>query len=407
MNFKSAVKFLDSFISYEKKPVFDPKKDFDLKRMRRFLEVYGVDCSKVNFVHVAGSKGKGTVCRLMAKYLWRAGFHTGLYTSPHLVDVRERFWFDGGIISEKEFVRLVEDFKKFAGGNVAVSDGLTYFEILTGLALKWFAEKNADYAVIEVGLGGRVDATNVIMPKLAVITSVEMEHAGILGDTLEEILDHKLGIVKDGVPAVIGYQSREIVELTKKKLGKKNSVSFVQEMPGCFALAGHDEARIKNGRTAYVALKNILNEFDEDLFAEVFSGMKIDGHFDVRKIDGKTVILDVAHTVNSVSNLIMSLRKVFPGKKFVFLVALMKGKNVEGILEQISDVAEKIYFTDVNKERGIPAMELAHKIDGGMVLEDLKKVIENLGKDQVLVAMGSNYLVGSVLMTRIIPFLSC
>jgi len=391
MDFRRAINYLQSFVDYEK--MVDVNYDenrFNLEKVKRFLGDFGVEYKRLRFVHVAGSKGKGSVANLIADYLSAIGQDTGLYTSPHIVDLRERIQINGEMISKEIFVLAVSDFKEFVDSNPSCD--LTYFEILTVLALKIFVEKGVKYAVLEVGLGGRVDATNVVVPELSLLTRVEMEHKGILGDTLEEILNEKLGIVKEGVPLVVGAQSSEVRGLIEKKLKGKDNLYFVE---GSF-----DSAFAENGRLAFIALRVLLGETDQIVFDRVYDEFSLIGRFDIREIDGRTVVFDVAHTVNSAKNLLRELDCFFSGKKLVFLISMMKGKQIGEILNMISEVAEKIVFTNSHEQRGMSAKELAKIIKGeveGDCLTAYQALFDSMKKDQVLVVTGSSFLVGKIL----------
>lgn len=407
MNFEKAKEFLQSFVSYEgmaKIPYSE--KTFDLQRVKDFLCLYGVKYDNLKYVHVAGSKGKGTTCAFIANYLWKDGYKVGLYTSPHIFEVTERIWMNGKDIGEKRFAEMVSDLKKFIETNDCPR--LTYFEILTILALKYFVDEKVDYVVLEVGLGGRLDATNIVNPVLSVLTTVELEHTDVLGDTMEKILNEKLGIVKDGVPVLIGYQSGEALEIIGKKLSDKKETFDVNDFEINFSKEDFsDDARFKNAHVAFAALKLILQKVDERKFLKVVEKVQLPGRFDVRKTAHSKVIFDMAHTKNSINNLVESLKKNFPKKKLVFLFAVMKGKDIDSILKRISTIAEKIVFTNAHEVRGIPADELAKTAIGlGLkceveVMKDLKEAYAALTKkNQLLVVTGSHFLVGKLLKKK-------
>ncbi|MEK7672661.1 MAG: cyanophycin synthetase [Patescibacteria group bacterium] len=415
MDFESAQKYLENFLSYENVAKIPyGSGNFDLQRVKFFLREYKVDYAKLKFVHVAGSKGKGTVSGLIANYLWKSGYKVGLYTSPDMFDVRERFWLNGKNIGKNEFASYVFDFKKFIE-NIDAQGGkfnLTWFEILTVIALKFFVDKKVDYAVLEVGLGGRLDATNIVKPKLSVVTTVELEHVGILGNNLSEILNEKLGIVKKGVPALIGYQTKEGLDLVKKKLKGVSKVFYVDELisePDL--IEGRldtfvDKARLLNANVALAALVLLLKNVGLDLFLKVLKGFKLLGRFDVRKMAGKTVVFDMAHTKNSMENLVDGLRQLFPAKKLCFLMSIMKGKDVAGMLKEVAKIADKIVFSNSHVERGLPAVELAKtakKLNLNCeieVISDCLTAYKNLiKKNQLLVVTGSHFLVAKILKT--------
>ncbi|MFH1218783.1 MAG: hypothetical protein V1679_03000 [Candidatus Peregrinibacteria bacterium] len=237
-------------------------------------------------------------------------------------------------------------------------------------------------------VGGRLDSTNVVVPEVSVLTRMEMEHVGILGNNMSEILDEKLGIVKNGVPFVVGEQSDEVMELVKGKLARDVEVHFVEDMG--VDLAGLDGlgARYENGRTVYGVLKVLLGDVDKVVFKRVFEGFKMVGRFDVREVSGKTVVFDVAHTVLSMRNLVGELGRRFSGRKFKFLVGFLKGKDVEGMMEVIKGFADEVVVVGVRGERGIK---------GEDAKEAFRELLEDLKKDEVLVVTGSTYLVGELL----------
>ncbi len=411
MDFESALKYIDKFISYEKKINFKyDKNNFNLERFKNFLIRTETDYSKLKFVHIAGSKGKGSVCRILAEYMKNSGYKVGLFTSPHLVDIRERIMINGRMISKKRFSDYVFFLKKCS------QEKITYFEFLTAIALKYFVDEKVDYAILETGLGGRLDSTNVVTPKLSILTRMEMEHRGILGNTLEEILNEKIGIVKNKVPVVIGQQKEKVNKLLLKKLAKKDDKYFVEDNCCEFDALDlssefFDEARMENGRTVFLALKVLFKKIDKEAFKEVFKNILLFGRFDIREILGKIVVFDVAHTKNSIENLIKGLEKFYKRYDKIFLISLFKGKEVKPILKKISRVAKKIILTSSNHARAYSGKELAEIFKGSyghkkalyeFVIEEnmyeaYKKTFDSLKKNQILVVAGSHFLVGKLM----------
>lgn len=411
MNFERAKAYLDSVISYEEVSKIPYGNDvFDLQKIKNFLKKNDINYEKIKYIHVAGSKGKGSTCNFIANYLWKAGYKVGMYSSPHMFELTERLWLNGKNIAKGKFASYMNhDFS-----------GLTYFEILTVIALEYFIDNNVDYAVLEVGLGGRLDATNIVIPVLSVLTTVELEHTDILGDTIDKILNEKLGIVKKSVPILIGYQTKETERLVKNKLRGKKEVFYVSEkihgeVEQFFVDLEKNEkfvnqAKLKNAKVAFCALELVLANVDFKIFAKVFADFKLPGRFELRKIKTKQVLFDMAHTKSSIQNLVQALTLNFPKKNFVFLMSLMKGKDVEGIMREVFVVAEKVVFTDVHEIRGISAVSLKKDAEiicnsGGkkIVIKAVldyqiasKALFKNLKKNQLLVVTGSHFLVGKV-----------
>lgn len=393
MNFESAVNFLKSFRPYEDQgfPVYN-EDNFNLKGLNSFLKAYGVDYKTLKCVHVAGSKGKSTTCFMVGNYLWKKGLKTGIFTSPYMIDMTECIWINGRNISKKDFVRYVEELKDLLVKCKGVVP--TYFELLVAISLKIFIENNVDFAVIEVGLGGRLDATNVIEAEVAVLTTVEKEHTEVLGKTYDKILNEKLGIVigKKVKKLVVGWQSPYVRDLIKKKIANTKKVVFVEEKD--------------NKAVAREVLKMLNGRVDEKVLDGIVCGLKIIGRFDVRLVGRKTIVFDMAHTKNSVKVLIERLENQFPNKNFLFLVSIMKNKRVEDILRLVCALGKKdVAVTSSNFERGYSALELkdlAGKM--GLKVEAIEnyekayeKMIKKMRDDNILVVTGSHFLVGKVL----------
>lgn len=389
---KSAVEYLESFISYEKGSNFDyDEENFDLGRLSTFINEYGINYSQLKFIHVAGSKGKGSVCNMIASYLWKDGKNCGLFTSPHMVSVNERFMFNGSTISEDEFEDVVSRLRKFIDQRKGCD--LTYFELTFVIALDWFLNKGCEYVVLEVGLGGRLDATNIVYPEVCALTRVEKEHTDILGNTIEAILDEKMGIKKPGVPMIVGYQGQEVYDV----LHGRGELIFAKDVMGDV-----DDVKIENANLSYLVLKTLLKDVNVDLFSDVLRDFRLVGRQDVRVVDGNTIVLDMAHTKRSMEVLLGFLVKQFSDKEFVFLVSVMKGKSVGDMLQMIGCVAGRVVFTQSYESRGLSAKVLGDAFVGDCeVEEDFDKafdsVFNDLKKDQVLVLTGSHFLVGKAL----------
>src|SRR5687768_754853 len=218
--YNQALDYLYSFVDYSLKHISElAKAEFNLDRMFALMEELGNPQKKYPIIHVAGTKGKGSVAALCASALKAAGYKTGLYTSPHLWDYVERIQINGEPISHEQLIELVEAVKPA----VAKIPKLTTFEITTALGLLAFARNDVDAAVLEVGLGGRLDATNIVMPEVSVITSLSYDHMAVLGNTLAAIAGEKAGIIKERVPVVSAPQTREALEVLERVANEKNS----------------------------------------------------------------------------------------------------------------------------------------------------------------------------------------
>jgi folylpolyglutamate synthase/dihydropteroate synthase len=406
---ESAVKYLKSFTSYEDIIIgnYDDKA-FDLSRFRRFLRKYGVRYDRVRAIHIAGSKGKGTTASLLAGYLQKQGKKVGLFISPYVLSITDSIEIDGVPISEDRFLKYVRKLQKFIDKEKIVEKGkmVTYFELLTTIMFQYFLDEGVGFAVLEVGLGGRLDSTNVCKPVSTVLTSVEKEHEELLGDTYREILNEKLGIVKKGVPLIVSPQ-KGIVKADIKKRRLKVPVIWARE----------GDPNYEGAKACLFDLvgRGIIDEFDERLFLKIYHNLSIVGRFEVEKFRvggaSRTAIFDIAHTVDSGRYLRARLDREFPDADFRFLISMMKDKDVDGFLDvlvgkdlmgRFRSKKHEVTFTNSHTVRGHDASDLKKRFckEASVVvdpIEAFRGLLAGLKKDQVLVVTGSHFLVGEVL----------
>lgn len=411
--FIQAEKFLSLHIPNNSQTMFPG--ELGLKRAKYFLHLFGDPQEKLKIIHVAGTSGKGSTCYLISLLLVNQGFRVGFHQSPHLTDVRERFQINNRIISKEEFVfylnkiiPIVNKVKKSKYGN------LTYFEILVGLAYLFFHEKKVDYAVMETGLGGRFDATNVVSrkDKLSVLTKIGLDHTDILGKTIENIALQKAMIINKNSQAISINQppgvNKVIEQVAKKKQAK---VLFVTKSNYKLSLIGDYQ---KENASLALMVVNFLNKRDRFLFnkkqvIKVFNKAYFPGRFDVKRIAGKTVVFDGAHNPQKMLAFISALTKKYPVKKFNFLIAFKLGKDYKKMLKIIVPFADSITLTSFHTKNQdvINLSEKPEKI--GFILSEvegfnnfeiklpLKKAWEAvLNKKEPIVVTGSLYLVGDV-----------
>lgn len=281
-------------------------------------------------VHVAGTNGKGSVVTKIAKGLELSGYKVGLYTSPHISCFRERITINGEMISESDVARLLERLFK-----LDVSP--TFFELTTFLAFLYFAEQKVDFAVIETGLGGRLDATNVIVPELTVITSISLDHTEILGATEEQIAYEKAGIVKYGVPLVIGPHAGQ--EIIRQMARLQNS----QVLPVVGSFDSYDE---ENSAIAKTALEYLGAR-------EITQALKVRPPCRREELLGGKVILDVAHNPDGLNQLFKTIER-----KGRIVFGLSKTKDVTSCLEIIKEHGRHFHLVEAPNGRGLPVDEL-------------------------------------------------
>ncbi len=393
-------------------------------------------------IHVAGSKGKGSVSRLISCILDEAGYKVGLYTSPHITDFRERICTPTGFfpeeIYEKTVKELMPNIDSIIPENLPAERPLTWFELVTLYAFLTFRNANVDWSVYEVGLGGRLDATNVIRPKLCCITPIELEHTEFLGDTLEKIASEKAGIIKNCTPVIFSPQQTESIKIVLREkaitrhapyyfvddlisssfyhfngANKRMTVHFESELfnrpiETQMQLLGKMQAQ--NAAMAAVAIKKLLPNLDEGIIERGIAKAKLPGRFEIlEKVKGYTeipaVILDGAHTLNSIRLTIDTLNKIFGEKKVSLLFACAADKDVKDISMLFRYRFNHVYVTrpgerkqsDLNAEiEAFTHAEIKFTADADYKMMIKKAFDEAAQAGNILLVTGSFYLVSEV-----------
>lgn len=386
----------------------------------RLMEHLGNPHKVFRSVHVAGTNGKGSTSHLIAASLQAAGLKVGLYTSPHLVDFRERIRINGEMISEEAVVKYVADNMTFLE-EVKPS----FFESTMGLAFRYFADEKVDIAVVEVGLGGRLDSTNIITPELSVITNIGLDHTEFLGDTLPKIASEKAGIIKPGVPCVIGETDPETEPVFAEKArecgiwgGGPDSADCrilfadrcnhlrtarLRMAPECELQGAYQE---KNMQTAYVALcqLGISAEAIREGFAHVCTLTGLRGRWEVLR-NHPLIICDTGHNSHGIRTYVAALRAEMQFRQHLHIVfGMVSDKDVNDVLALLPRDA-MYYWTQAATHRAIPAMEmrrmgLTHGLIGNAydTVEDAIRVAQTAATTDDLVFIGgSNYVVGEAL----------
>ncbi|MDP6670385.1 MAG: folylpolyglutamate synthase/dihydrofolate synthase family protein [archaeon] len=371
-----------------------------LDRVKGFLQAIGRPEAKFKVIHIAGTNGKGSTAAILASILRAAGLKTGLYTSPHLVKVNERIQVNGEQISDSELVKLVSELKQ-SKENQGIK--LTHFEFVTALAFQHFANLEVDIAVVEVGLGGRLDATNVVTPEVSVITNIEKEHEEFLGKTVEKIAGEKAGIVKPGVPVVTAEWKEPVLRVIRKVCKEKNAPLSIVNKPfeGTLGLQGSFQRW--NAATA-LAVVDVLRkqgvEIDEDAVSKGLSSVMWPGRFEVVQ-KNPTVLLDCCHNPSGAFVLTKSFQEAFPEKKAVLVIGVSSGKNISAIAANLSPVALKVIACEASYH-ALPAVEISREFEGlGKECEvvlgvgsAVEKAISEAGAGGMVLVCGSCFVVG-------------
>lgn len=391
-------------------------------------------------IHIAGSKGKGSVSKLIASILDEAGLSVGVYSSPHITDFRERITTPKGFFSEdiyekaiKEMVPNIESIM-----NYPADRAVTWFELVTLFSFLVFRQAKVDWSVFEVGLGGRLDATNVIRPKLCCITPIELEHTEFLGNTVEKIAAEKAGIIKNCTPVLIAQQQSESVKIVfrEKAITRHAPFYFVEDMIKNASYSFNDDSKrmkihlegeflnrpietemamlgkvqIQNAAMAAIAIKKLFPNMDENIIERGLAKAQLPGRFEILEnvinYEGiKYLILDGAHTCNSIKGTLDTLNKMFGEEKVNLLFACAADKDIKDISKLFKYRFNHIYVTKPGnkKQSNIQAEIQAFKdaevdftADADYKTMIKKALQETAEKGQVLLVTGSFYLVSEV-----------
>ncbi|MCI9475723.1 MAG: bifunctional folylpolyglutamate synthase/dihydrofolate synthase [Emergencia sp.] len=402
-----------------------------LERMNVLLEKLGNPHEDLKVLHVAGTNGKGSVCRYLYEILQAAGYRCGLFTSPFLEVFNERIEFDGSFISDADLQRCSDVVLAMTEEMVAEGhESPTEFEVITAIAFLYFKEKNTDFVVLEVGLGGRGDSTNVVkQPLCSIITSISLDHTDRLGETIEEIAAEKAGIIKEGCPVITGVENEEAMWVLKHKAIEKHTPIFdalqspfeilEETVEGTrvraevlketyeFTISMVGRHQVQNALTALtaIALLNKRGDFTvtDEQIAEGFKRAKQIGRFEIMEKE-PFVILDGAHNPGGAKALKETVLRHFKDKKILMVTGILADKEVEEVLDSFMDITKDFIATEPDNPRKLPAEELAEKMQkrGGHVhcfskAEEAVSCAQGLYEAyDVILFTGSLYLIGKI-----------
>lgn len=396
MNYREAVSWLDDFSRFGVK--------LGLERITCLCNKFGKPQDSYQVIHVGGTNGKGSVCRFIGSILSSAGYKTGVYISPHLQRFTERITIDGEEITEEDVVALVEKLKPVVEELVENGDSPTYFEIVTTMAFLYFKEKKVDFAVVEVGMGGRFDATNIVKPVLSIITNVSLEHQNILGNNIDDIAFEKAGVIKENIPIVTGADG-DALKIIKEKAERKNSEVFVVD-DSWWKLLSNDidgqeflikgllrDYHVKTRMLGFFQGKNIAVSLagieilqmkgvyipDESIFQGI-KEMVLPGRMEVLQ-KKPLVIGDGAHNIASVKLLAESLKNDFNYDKLILIIGILSDKNISEMLRTILPLADIVIVTRSSNKRACDPVVLKGEIE--KLGFDKQVVVKNKIKDAV------------------------
>ncbi len=433
MTYSRAIKFLQSLEDYEKSPgVAYSAVNYDLRRMEILLDRLGNPHKGRKTIHIAGTKGKGSTAAMISSVLFSAGYRTGLFTSPHLVSWQERIAVNGRPISQKSFARLMAAIAQHVNAinREARFGKLTTFEVVTALAFLYFREKNIDCQVLETGLGGRLDATNVVDPDVCIITSISLDHTQVLGNTLAQIAGEKAGIIKSGCTVISAPQKPEAMKVIQDKCSRSGDdlikvggditwepldgnlkmqrfrvhgrlQDYVLKIP----LLG--DFQMENAAVSLAALE-VLQQQGFDLkctdIVRGFSGVKWPARMQILETS-PLLIVDGAHNSYSVGKVIESIKKHLSYKRVLVIFGCSRDKDVQGMAAELAGFADRIILTGSSHPRAAKISILVPAFKKAVVSvetalnpgEALSMALSMAGPKDLILATGSLFLAADIL----------
>ncbi len=395
-----------------------------LARMDALLQSMGSPQETLQFIHVAGTNGKGSVCSMLSSVLIKAGYKVGLYTSPFVNCFNERIQVNGVYITDEEVVSLTQEVRTHAD---KLPEHPTEFELVTALGLLFFAKEKCDVVVLEVGLGGRLDATNIIAPpKLSVITTIGFDHTAELGNELEQIAAEKAGIIKQGSIVVSAPQKQAAASVLKERCEALSVPLFTTEIEHltrlssdihgqrfcwkeqefCIQLVG--EYQLENAAVALTAIECLKNQnynINDTAIKEGLLAASWPARLELLS-EKPVFFLDGGHNLQGAEVLAQSLQALYPGRKWHFVMGVMRDKDWRGMLQHVLPLAERVFCVASDRMRALPADELAQGIENwqkqlptqacSSIVQGIESAIASAGEEGLVCAFGSLYTAGEV-----------
>jgi len=431
-SYQQALDYIWGFVDYETMPGLRSAANYDLGRVQELLNRLGEPHLAAKSVHIAGTKGKGSTAAMVASALMNAGYSTGLYTSPHLNDPRERIRANGELIGKEELVALVEKLKpEIEVVNQKATYGqLTTFEVLTALGFAYFKLKGVDFQVVEVGLGGRLDATNLVQPEVCVITSISLDHTEVLGDSLTALAGEKAGIIKTGSTVVVSPQRDEVTQVIEETCLKHSaelirvgrditwrSLDFDSDRQSLQVEGRLDSYKLtlpllgdyqqENAATAVAALEVLAEKgftIFRDNIVDGLARVSWPGRFQVLS-HHPLLVVDGAHNPDSAQKLKQSLVQYFNFDRAFLVMGLSADKDMAGIVSELAPIFDEVIITRSRHPRAMaPAPLAAEFAKCGVktqVVEDvpaaLSLALSKAGTGDLICAAGSLFVVAEVM----------
>lgn len=424
MNYIEAIEYIQNTSKYGN--------NTGTKRVEKILDILGNPHKKLKCIHIAGTNGKGSITSMITSILIESGFKVGMYTSPYIEEFEERIQINRENISKNDLAYYTTIVSKAIEEIVSLGYGYpTEFEIITCIMFLYYSKKEIDYAVIEVGLGGKSDSTNVIKPLVSVITSISYDHVSILGNTIEEIAYEKAGIIKENVPVIL-YPQKEgaykVIEKTCKEKGSKliqidenlmhhiSNDAFNKSYQLLQINTNKDKYKVKlsllgshqrmNCAVTIYTIEELMNigiKITKEDIITGLSNVKWPGRLEMLK-KSPLVVIDGAHNLDGIIKLKESVKQYFRYKKLVLIIGILSDKDVEKMVESITLISDKVIAVTPNSYRGKTSEELIKIIENynencealGDYKEAYMKALSYCDKEDMILICGSLYMIGDM-----------
>ena len=423
--YEETIEYLNTFKNFELSGFDSFKKSVSLDKIRNALIKLSNPHLSYKTIHVAGTKGKGSISVFISSILEESGYSVGLFTSPHLVSPRERIKINNKTIEPEKVIHLIEYLKKILGEDI--NKQFTFFEIYTLLSMVYFQEEEVDFAVFEVGMGGRLDATNVIKPKVCAISPISYDHTNVLGETIKEIAGEKAAVIKNRIKCISSAQSKEAMGVIYKRCTSQTADLKIVGKDITFDIKKTDSRGslfdIYSGNNIYKGCKtNMLGSYQISncasavgMYEALFDDKNIDKNAVKRGLEkafipGRTevlceeplLVIDGAQNIDSAKKLKYSVEQIFKYDKLILLLGVSKDKDIAGICKELVPIADEIIITKADNGRALKPELIRGYIKGKKVhiANDTKEALGlsfmRAEQKDLILATGSFFLIGEI-----------
>ena len=380
-----------------------------LDRMTEFSRRAGLDgnlgTGRTKYIHIAGTNGKGSVTAYVQSLLVEAGYRTGAFFSPFVYDLRERVQYGRELIPEDDFARIATELRPVSESfSEADFGGVTEFEFKTAIGFQYWTEMECDYVALEVGLGGRLDSTNIVDPACSVIVSIGLDHTAILGETHVEIAAEKAGIIKPGRPVIVGSMPLEASSVIERTCLERGSacLRIGRDFPADPGVEPGIRGTMQrhNLALAIAAVEAAGVDLADDVRVRGAKNASAPGRFEVRRVEGRTLILDGAHNFEAAEVLAETLREEFPGQRFALITGMVQGHDPRRFYQPLQPMVTHAFAAPIDFHRALSPEKLCASVDADFRMEPADSVEDAIVRAKrtkfPILVTGSFYLVGAV-----------